>query len=120
MSLTILYVEDNRIVADVARDILSQEGWKVDVCEDGLTALARIESATVYDLIILDHELPHLTGVDLVKCARELPHRRQTPIIVASGRDVQGIARAAGATWFLSKPDDMRNLVGVIRRLTNQ
>ena len=119
MALTILYAEDDRTLSDAVRVILAGEGWRVDVCEDGLTALFRLESATAYDLIIFDHELPRMNGADLAGCARQLPHRRETPIIVVSARDVRGIARAAGATLFLHKPEDMRNLVGVVKRLTN-
>jgi two-component system chemotaxis response regulator CheY len=106
-------------VSAAVREILADEGWRVDGCEDGLTALSRLESATHYDLIILDHELPRMTGSDLAACARQLPHRRETPIIVVSARDVRGIARAAGATLFLHKPEDMRNLAGVVKRLTD-
>lgn len=119
MPLTILYAEDNRILSDAVREILADEGWKVDTCDDGLTVLSRLESAKPYGLIILDYELPRMNGADLAACARQLPHRAETPIIVVSARDVRGIARAAGATWFLHKPDDMRNLVGVVKRLTN-
>jgi CheY-like chemotaxis protein len=117
--LTILYAEDDPLVSDAVRGILRDEGWRVEVCEDGPTALSRLESAAPYDLVILDYELPRMNGADLAACARRLPHRRQTPIIVVSARDVRGIARAAGATWFLHKPEDVRNLVGVVKRLTN-
>jgi CheY-like chemotaxis protein len=49
MTLTILLVEDNRMVLSVVRETLELEGWRVDCCEDGYTALRIIESGRHYD-----------------------------------------------------------------------
>src|SRR2546423_13946912 len=101
MHLTILYVEDNQPVADVGRDLLEAEGWRVTLLDDGLIALREIESQTHYDLLLLDNELPHLEGWQLIQHARTLAHRQHTPIILMSARDCTTLARQVGADAFL-------------------
>jgi CheY-like chemotaxis protein len=83
------------------------EGWLVEVCEDGTTALEKIKSSEHYDLIILDNDLPGVSGLELLQHARRLDYRRQTPIIMFSARDIEREARQAGANAFLRKPEDM-------------
>ncbi len=120
MPLTILYVEDFKAIADAVRDALEMQGWRVEVCADGLTALSRIEGGEHYDLLMLDNELPRVSGVELVRRARLLPHRERTPIIVVSASEVGAEARGAGADAFLRKPQDMRLLVGTVRGLVER
>ncbi|MDT7543595.1 MAG: hypothetical protein QOE33_3499 [Acidobacteriota bacterium] len=43
MSLTILFVEDNRLVSEAVRDLLESEGWRVESCADGNYAMKRIK-----------------------------------------------------------------------------
>ena len=112
MNLTILYVEDDQLISEAVAEILSSEGWRVEVCADGLTALALIEGGTHYDLLMLDNELPRMNSVELARRARATAHRRRTPIVMLSASEVRAEARAAGADLFLRKPQD----VGMIAR----
>jgi two-component system chemotaxis response regulator CheY len=115
--VSILFAEDDRIVADTARETLELEGWSVETCVDGGTALRRIESRDHFDLLLLDNGLPGMRGIELVRRARQLPHRRHTPIVMFSASDLAGDARNAGADAFLKKPNDVTALVGTINRL---
>jgi DNA-binding response OmpR family regulator len=117
MSLTILYVEDNQLVAEMVRDTLEAEGWRVEVCADGLKGLSRIESEEHYDLLIIDHDLPYIHGLLLVERARRLTHRQRLPVISVSADDHKEAARRAGADLFLRKPDEIAGLVDAVRRL---
>lgn len=107
MSLTILYVEDTRTLADAVADVLGSEGLSVEVCADGLAALALIEGGAHYDLLMLDNELPRMRGLELVRRARALAHRRATPVIVISASEAGDEALRAGADAFLRKPQDV-------------
>jgi CheY-like chemotaxis protein len=118
MSLTILYVEDNRLVAQAVRDLLESEGWRVEVCSDGNRAMNKLAGGVAYDLLLFDHELPGASGLELTRYARRLPRYRRTPIIMVSARDCGAEARGAGADLFLRKPDDIAGLVNAVRRLT--
>jgi two-component system chemotaxis response regulator CheY len=120
MSLTILYVEDYEPVRQSVKETLEFEGWHVEVCADGLAALTQIESGAHYDLLLLDNELPRMSGIELVRRARTLPHRKQTPIIMVSASEAGREARRAGAQLFLKKPEGMRTLVESIKLLTTR
>jgi len=120
MALTILHVEDNPLVATTIMEVLEGEGWQVTLITDGLAALREIESRTHYDLFLLDNELPRLDGWQLIKHARTLPHRQQTPIILMSARDRTTLAQQIGADAFLQKPEGIPRLVAMITALLNQ
>ncbi|HEX8632973.1 MAG TPA: response regulator [Pyrinomonadaceae bacterium] len=116
----ILLVEDNRAVAVAVRDALEEEGWAVRHCADGAHAHREIASDAHYDLLLLDNELPGASGIELVRRARSLPRRRQTPIIMFSASDCAADARRAGADAFLRKPRDIALLVETVARLLTE
>jgi CheY-like chemotaxis protein/tetratricopeptide (TPR) repeat protein len=114
---TVLHVEDSKIVADTVRDALEMEGLTVVTCVSGAAALKMLEGKEHYDLLLLDNDLPHVNGVELIRRARQLPHRRRTPVIMFSAGDVQAEAWRAGADAVLKKPDDMGRLTAMVKRL---
>ncbi|HYO92141.1 MAG TPA: response regulator, partial [Pyrinomonadaceae bacterium] len=115
--VTILHVEDHQMVADAVRETLESEDWVVEPCNDGAAALSKIESGAHYNLLILDNELPGLSGVELIRRARALAHRQRTPIIMLSASDIETEARRAGASAFLRKPQGVAALAETIARL---
>lgn len=102
-TVSVLHVEDDSLVADGLRITLDAEGWSVETCGDGATALERLQSGARYDVLIFDNNLPDIDGIELIRRTRALAHRQQTPIIVFSGDDVEIQARRAGANAFLLK-----------------
>lgn len=113
--IRILLIEDNRLVSRVIRDTLAPEGWEVTVREDGVSALAEIEGAEAYDLIITDYELPGVNGVALARTVRSARHRRLVPIIMFTASPVELEACAAGVDLFLRKPEDIGRLIEAVR-----
>ncbi len=98
--IRILHVEDNQVVADAVRETLQVEGWEVETCADGAAALKKILSHAHYDLLLLDYDLPNVSGIELVQRARNLTHRHQTPIIVLSAALGEAASLEAGANKF--------------------
>lgn len=113
----ILFVEDDASVAVAVRDTLEAEGWAVRTCADGADARREIASEAHYDLLLLDNELPGVSGIELVRRARSLPRRRRTPIIMFSASDCEADTRRAGADAFLRKPGDSALLIKTVARL---
>lgn len=71
--LRILYADDMRELREVARIALSREGHLIECVGDGKQALERIAvDPAAYDLVITDHHMPHVNGVELVARLREL------------------------------------------------
>lgn len=115
--VSIFYAEDSRVVADAVKETLESEGWTVEVCSDGNTALNRIACEARYDLLLLDNELPGVNGLELARYARKLRSYRSTPIIMLSATDCRAEAQDARVDAFLLKPEGVSLVVETITRL---
>ena len=69
--LRVLYADDLRDLRDIMRISLSREGHGIECVEDGLLALARVTADPGFDLVITDHHMPNLNGLELVMRLRE-------------------------------------------------
>jgi CheY-like chemotaxis protein len=116
-TLTILYVEDHKLLLSYLKGILEAQGWHVDACQNGLQALEKIEGASLYDVFILDNSLPGMSGLELVQRARSLTHRRRTPILMLSASDAARAALRAGADVFLKKPYNLETIIETVKGL---
>lgn len=77
----ILFVDDNRTVREAAATVLIGFGYQVDAAEDGEAAWKALH-ATRYDLLITDHVMPKLSGVELVKKMRAA--QMTLPVVLVS------------------------------------
>jgi CheY-like chemotaxis protein len=118
--ISILHVEDNKAVARLIQDTLGTEGMHVDSCLSGTTALEVLKSDAPYDAIIVDNDLPGLSGLDLVVRVRSMTHRRDTPIIMLSGDDIEKEAWRAGVKAFLRKPEAIDEVSSTVSRLLKE
>jgi CheY-like chemotaxis protein len=115
--ITILHVEHTKVIANGVREAAESKGWGVDSCADGLIALKKLAGKTRYDLLLFDNELPGMNGLELIRTARKLPHRRRTPIIMFSASDCEVEAWKAGVDAFLPKPEGINRISSMIARL---
>jgi len=102
---TILYVEDNPIVVQAYRNVLTREGFTVEVAEDGLVAMKKLAMGK-FDLVLLDLLMPKINGTDVLKYIRSTPALKSLPVIVLSDgsmADVATNALALGVTAALLK-----------------
>ena len=117
--MKLLVVEDNTKLAENLKQGLSQEGYAVDVIEDGLLAEKRIMiNRDEYDLIVLDRMLPGKDGISICKYWRE--NGIITPILMLTALDtiddkVTGLD--AGADDYLAKPFAFKELLSRIHAL---
>jgi CheY-like chemotaxis protein/tetratricopeptide (TPR) repeat protein len=115
--ISILHVEDNKLVAKVLDEMFAGEKWLVELCMDSDRALRKLTGNRHYDLLLVDNELPGLSGVELVRRARKMTHRRRTPIIMLSGAECETEAWRAGVDAFLKKPEEINDVPSTIVRL---
>jgi CheY-like chemotaxis protein len=115
--ISVLHIEDNRAIAKTVQDSLGAEGIHVDFCLSGSAALKILKSDAPYDLIIVDNDLPGVSGLELVLEIQSMNHRRNTPVIMLSGEDVEKQAWRAGVKDFLRKPEGVNQLSSTIKRL---
>ncbi|MEJ1972112.1 MAG: response regulator [Lacunisphaera sp.] len=104
--LHILYAEDLKQLREFMGIMLGREGHTVETADDGTSALERLGSdVNAFDLLITDHHMPRLTGLDLVRCVRRTPFAGR--IIVFSSElndDVHDQYRQLGVDLILPKP----------------
>jgi DNA-binding response OmpR family regulator/HPt (histidine-containing phosphotransfer) domain-containing protein len=101
----ILIIEDDQIVANIYRNKLSVDGFKVEAVYDGEAGLVAMKEFRP-DVVLLDLMLPKITGLEVMKQVRAEPDFSATPIIVFSNTYLTNMVQEAwkaGATKCLSK-----------------
>ena len=115
--MKILIVEDEKLLADSLKTLLTNKGFQVEAVYDGLTGMD-YALLGIYDLLILDVMMPGLDGLSLAKQVRS--QRCSTPILMLtakSGLEDRIAGLNAGADYYLTKPFDTRELLACINAL---
>jgi two-component system, cell cycle response regulator DivK len=117
---TILYVEDNEYNLKIVRQLLSRTSYKLIEATDGEQGVATA-LRDIPDLILMDIQLPKLSGLDATRRLRTDPKTAHVPIVVITSFALSGDsekAKEAGASAYLAKPYSPRELLAMIRKLT--
>ncbi|MGQ4276175.1 response regulator [Pseudidiomarina sp. E22-M8] len=106
MSTKLLLVEDNPATRANLLETLAATPFVVSFATDGLDGLNRAK-ATAFDVVLIDHKMPLMDGITLLRNLRGLNNYKQTPLILMSTQDIKqlkAIAQHAGANLSLAKP----------------
>ncbi len=122
-SKRILVVEDNDLNREIAQEILSMTGVKVETAENGKEAVDMVTASEewYYDLILMDLQMPVMNGHDATRALRAMDRRdiRKMPIIAMTANafleDVQQ-SKASGMNEHMSKPLDIDQLQRMLSR----
>jgi two-component system, sensor histidine kinase RpfC len=120
----ILVAEDNPINQVVATKTLKKEGYQVDLAIDGEEALHFInKNMNTIDLILLDMNMPKLTGIEVLESIRLLPGRfSEIPVLILTADatvETKEKCIASGANGYLIKPLSRSNLLNEIDKQLN-
>jgi two-component system cell cycle response regulator DivK len=116
---TILYVEDNEFNRKIVRQLLSQTRYRLREAPDGESGV-RAAQEELPDLILMDVQLPKMSGLDATRQLRADPRTARVPIIIVTSYALSGDeqkARDAGATAYIAKPYSPRDLLSKIREI---
>ncbi len=115
--MVILLIEDEKKQAEFIERALEQDFYKVDVAYDGKRGIELVEVRD-YDLIIVDLQLPLVSGTEIVKRIREL--NLKTPVLVLTANDdtnMKVLNLDNGADDYLTKPFALDELLARVRAL---
>lgn len=119
MTKKVLVVEDNELNSRLFCDLLKAHGYDAQPVRDGRDALDR---ARLFDpdLVIMDIQLPHVSGLELIHQMKADPQLAAKPIMAVTayaGKGDEEEIRAAGAEAYVSKPIAVIRFVETVREL---
>jgi len=103
---TVLIVEDNELNMKLFNDLLEAQGYRVLQTRDGLSALD-IAKVNMPDLILMDIQLPEVSGIEVTKWLKEDDKLRHIPVIAVTAFAMKGDEekiREGGCEAYISKP----------------
>ncbi len=118
--IKILIVDDEKAVADVLKDCLSDKGRSVDVCHDGLEGINHIQN-NLYDLIIVDLMMPKVGGLDVLKYAKKA--NPDVLVIIITGYaslETAIMAVKEGAYDYIRKPCKLEEIRIAVNNATDK
>ncbi len=119
---TVLIVEDNEDNLFTLRQVLSRSPLTIETAANGRRAIAMCRRA-LPDLVIMDMQMPGMSGLQATGAIRALPGGTTVPILALTAQAMKGDRErilAAGCDAYLSKPVDPRALVQTVERLLSE
>ena len=117
MAQHVLLIEDEPNIAEAIHFLLTRDGLRVSHAAEGVAALALLRQDPP-DMVILDHMLPGLSGLEILTAIRAAPDSRNLPVMMltARGRDRE-MAERAGADRFMTKPFSNAEILAEVRAM---
>ncbi|MBE5073792.1 response regulator [Erythrobacteraceae bacterium E2-1 Yellow Sea] len=122
MTQRILVIEDNDLNRKLFCDVLRAQGFEVEPVADGGSALDTARAVSP-DLIIMDIQLPDVSGIDLIKQAKQDAALADIPVLAVTayaGKGDEERIRRAGAAGYLSKPVSIVPFMNTVKQLLPQ
>ncbi len=115
---TILYIEDNEYNRKIVRQLLARTSYRLVEANDGESGVAMAQQE-IPQLILMDVQLPKMSGLDATRALKSDPRTSHIPIIVITSFALSGDrekAAVAGADNYLAKPYSPRELLALVRQ----
>ncbi|MGH9811288.1 MAG: response regulator [Terriglobia bacterium] len=119
MTKTVLIVEDNELNMKLFHDLLDAHGYRTLQTRNGMEALALAREHRP-DLILMDIQLPEVSGLEVTKWLKEDDQLRMIPVVAVTAFAMKGDEeriREGGCEAYISKPISVSHFLETIRRL---
>lgn len=116
----VLIVEDNELNMKLFHDLLVAHGYRTLQTRNGIDAL-RIARERMPDLILMDIQLPEVSGLEVTKWLKDDDALRHIPVIAVTAYAMKGDEdrmRQGGCEAYISKPVSIASFIGTVRRFT--
>ena len=117
---TVLVVDDSASMRALVSTALRAAGFNPVEASNGQEALNTVKSMSLVDLIITDLNMPMMDGITFVQKLRQMSAFKYTPVLLLTTEtrtEQKDKAKAAGATGWLTKPFDPKQLLSVVQRV---
>ena len=119
MGKKILVVDDSSSIRQSVSFILEESGYEVELAEDGVQGLTRLEENS-YDLVISDVNMPNRNGIEMVSMMKAIDRYKFTPVLILTTESQKSImeeGRKAGATGWIVKPFTNEKLLATVAKV---
>lgn len=116
----VLIVEDNELNMKLFHDLLVAHGYRTLQTRNGIDAL-RLARERMPDLILMDIQLPEVSGLEVTKWLKDDDALRHIPVIAVTAYAMKGDEdrmRQGGCEAYISKPVSIASFIGTVRRYT--
>src|SRR6202043_325992 len=117
MAKTVLIVEDNELNMKLFRDLLEAHGYQTSGTSNGFEALDLVRKLRP-DLILMDIQLPQVSGLEVTKWIKDDPELRSIPVVAVTAFAMKGDEeriREGGCEAYLSKPISVGKFIETVR-----
>ncbi len=117
----LLIVDDNFVNLNVARGLMAPYKADITLASSGFEALDYIKSGEMFDIIFMDHMMPHLDGVETTQRIRKIgtDYTKNVPIVALTANAIKGVEEMfleSGMNDFLAKPIELKRLATVLHK----
>lgn len=113
--MKIIIADDEKEFVDFLKDLLTEKGHKIDIAYDGARALELIKKKK-YDILFLDHNMPEITGLEIVEYVKQNNIKSKTVIITGYEAMSEKFAKAVGADGYIEKPVGIEQIEIILKR----
>jgi two-component system cell cycle response regulator DivK len=121
MAKTILIVEDNELNMKLFHDLLEAHGYNILQTRDGMEAL-RLARSSKPDLILMDIQLPEVSGLEVTKWIKEDDDLKAIPVIAVTAFAMKGDEekiREGGCEAYIAKPISVAHFLATVQKFLN-
>lgn len=118
MAKKILIVEDNELNMKLFHDLLESKGYDIVQTRDGMEAL-KIARAQLPDLILMDIQLPEVSGLEVTKWLKEDDNLKHIPVVAVTAFAMKGDEekiREGGCEAYIAKPISVTNFLETVEQ----
>jgi signal transduction histidine kinase/ActR/RegA family two-component response regulator len=118
----ILIVEDNLVNQKVVTAVLRKRGYTIELANDGMEALSKLEKLGNFDLVLMDVQMPVLDGLEATRRIRQQERWRDLPIVAMTAHAMNGDRERcldAGMNGYISKPVHPSHLLTTVDEYLN-
>jgi two-component system alkaline phosphatase synthesis response regulator PhoP len=115
----VVIIEDEREAAELFAEMMRVSGYSVSLATNSKEGLALLQR-TRPDVVVLDIMMPDISGMDVLKTMRAIPHLKDVPVVIVSAKSTPADIRnglAAGAQVYLTKPVGFQELKTAVAKV---